>query len=574
MSSDSIDNVDPMFYLEVITRRRWIVLACTFILCAGSTLLAFTTSPVFRSSALLIIEKPFSAGAGQLNNTLIETNHDDYYQTQYKILKSYSLIMQVHEKLGLKNDPEFGDPEGVEKLSRAITIRPVARSRLVYIDADSLRPEQATRIANTLAQTYVDNNLSNQLFISQDTLKALHPKPGPEALKSYEALPAVVSSSLINGLKTDLSVIETRIGDLSQRYTQKHPELRSLNSTQTALQARINAEIQNIVQSLKTELSGQYRGNNVRIIDDARTPLDPYKPKKPLFVLGGLMAGLAIGVIIAVLIELFDQSIRNQEDVEKKLNLPFLALIPLLKQEDSKAPYAPLLSPTPSLTSESFKNLRTMVELAGFNRSPSTLLITSTMQSEGKTHISSNLAVVFAQLGEKVLLIDGDLRRPKLHKNFKLSSARGLSNFLSQGKDPGELADLIHDTEISGLSVLPCGPRPPNPSELLNTPRLGALIKWASENYDRVLIDCAPIFPISDTILWGKRVSQAIFVVRHATTRAPLITSATQKLEMSGVKILGILVNAAVRSGLTYAYSGNYYQYYHSYAEDTVAKSP
>jgi capsular exopolysaccharide synthesis family protein len=270
---------------------------------------------------------------------------------------------------------------------------------------------------------------------------------------------------------------------------------------------------------------------------------------------------------------MLDQSVRTQEDIESKLRQPFLGIIPQTQFRDGKI-YEPLLVKELTLTSEAFRNMRTMIDFAGLGGKSKAILVTSTVQGEGKTYVGTNLAVALAQMGESVLLIDGDLRRPSIHRTLGLSAERGLSDFLATGRHAEDAAALVQASEVPGLSVLPCGPRPPNPSELLNTPRLGALVAWAREKYDRVIVDCTPMFPINDTLLWGRHVPSAVFVVRYGTTRVPLILTACQKLVTGGIKPLGIAVNAAKAGGLSYAAYGYYYQqYYHTYNEKSAVEA-
>ncbi|MDE2238194.1 MAG: polysaccharide biosynthesis tyrosine autokinase, partial [Elusimicrobia bacterium] len=318
----------------------------------------------------------------------------------------------------------------------------------------------------------------------------------------------------------------------------------------------------------------QLKGNNVRVIDPADIPVKPVRPRKVLNMSLSLIAGLLLGILLAVAIESIDQSVRTQDDIESKLGQPFLGVIPQTALKDGRVVEA-LLSKELSLTSEAFRNLRTMVDFAGIDGKAKTLLVTSSVQGEGKTFVAANLAVALAQLGESVLLIDGDLRRPQIHRTFAISSERGLATFLSTGKDAREAESLVQPSEIPGLKLLPCGPRPPNPSELLNTPRLQALVVWARSNFDRVIIDCTPMFPINDTLLWGRHVNSAVFICRYGKTRIPLIIDACKKLTTGGIHILGVAVNSATTGGLSYS-SGYYYyyrQYYHHYGPETEVVS-
>lgn len=560
------EEVDFSHYLDIILRRRWVVLSAFIIVFVATLLYTFTTRPVYQASAMLVIEK--ERGGAIQNGSMVENSNDDYYQTQYKLLQSRTLLQRIFSDLSLDKTEDFAEPRGIAKLQKAVSISPVLRSRLVYVRVESHDAKLAATIANRLSDAFVEQNLANQLFISKEVLQALQAKGGDS---NAADLPAVVNSPLIQSLKGEYAKLQSSYAELYARYTEKHPTVIRVKSSMIALDAQIRAETARIVASMKTELSGQLKGNNVRVIDSALAPEKPIKPKKLASLLFGLLGGIGVGIGLAFLLEILDQSVRTQEDVENKLGLPFLGQIPLSMEKEGPV-YKALLSKELSLTSEAVRNLRTMVDFAGVPQNIKTLLVTSTVQDEGKSYVATNLAVVFSQLGEKVLLITGDLRRPSVHRNFGVSAERGLSDFLAKGQRVEELADLVQKSEVPGVHVLACGPRPPNPSELLNTPRLGALVTWAKTNYDRVIVDCTPMYPIHDTLLWGRHINAAIFVIRYGRTRAPLIAKARQRLQEGGVKILGAVVNAAKPGGLAYSSYGYYYQqYYHAYEQDSDA---
>lgn len=565
-TSTTSEELDFTYYFDVVLRRRWIVLAAFFIVVVSTFLYTFTARPVYQAGALLVIEK--ERGGAVQNGSMVENSNDDYYQTQYKLLQSRSLLQRIYDDLSLAETADFSQPRGILKLHKAVTISPVLRSRLVYVRVDSHDAKLAAAIANRLSDAFVEQNLANQLFISKEVLQALQAKGGDS---NAADLPAVVNSPLIQSLKGEYAKLQSSYAELYARYTEKHPTVIRVKSSMAALDAQIRAETARIVASMKTELSGQLKGNNVRVIDPAIVPDRPIKPNKLKNILLGLVVGLVLGFALALFVEMIDQSLRTQDDVETKLGQPFLGVVPQAVVKAGRI-YEPLLSPELSLTSESFRNLRTMVDFAGVGGKAKALLITSTVQGEGKTYIAANLAISLAQLGESILLIDGDLRRPRVHNAFGLSSEKGLSDYLVSGIKAEDAAALIQKSEVPGLSILPCGRRPPNPSELLNTPRLGALINWARERYDRVIIDCTPMFPINDTLLWGRHIPSVAFVVRFGVTRTPLIKTACQKLQTGGIKVLGVAVNAAKAGGLSYSSYGYYYQqYYHSYHQEAPA---
>ena len=555
---------DLTYYLDLLLRRRWIVLSVWVSVIIITALVTFNTRPVFQSQALLVIEKERGNNVIYQGVGTVERGNDDYYQTQYKLLKSEALLKTVHKRLDLGKYPEFADPYGYRKLLKPVAVAPVPRSRLVYVKADAYDPLLASRIANMVANVYIEQNLSNQLFISKDVLAALQGGKNGNQRAVYDSLPAVVNNILIQDLKRESAKLQSQLAEATGRYTPKHPQVVSLAANYKAVQEQIKAETDKIIQSLKIDLSGQLMGNNIRLVDAAMPPLAPIKPRKLFNMLLALMGGFVLGLFAAVLVEFIGQTVRSQEDVENKLGLPFLGVVPMTPFSKKTTAYNHMLLKEHSLIAESIRNLRTMVDFAIVGQKSKSFMVTSTVQGEGKSYVCSNIAVAIAQAGEKVLLVDGDLRRSNLHKNFRVSNSRGLSEFLAGGRNVDELKSVIQTTDVENLSILTCGPRPPNPAELLNTPRLSAFLAWAGEYYDRVIIDCPPMFPISDALLWGKYINSVVYVTSFGKTRVPLINNGTKRLTSAGIKILGSVVNMSKFGGLSYSYYG-YYQYKYNY---------
>ncbi|MDX6769389.1 MAG: polysaccharide biosynthesis tyrosine autokinase [Elusimicrobiota bacterium] len=555
-------------YVEILSRRRWIVVLIAFVVFAASAGYAFLATPVYRASTLLNIE--YVRKAVTSGGPTIEEDSEDYFETQFKLIKSDTLLRRVYDDQKLALTPDFAS--GLGALREAVAVSQLPRTRLATVSVDSTDPALAARLSNTITQYFVEQNLNNQLFMSKEVLDALQQRmTGAEAQRVNESLPSVVNNRLIQSIKEQIFGVEAQLADLRMKYTDQHPQVIALRSRLDSMKKVLNTEVENVVQSLKTELSGQLQGNNVRIVDAAKVPERPVKPRKLLAVLFGLIGGLSLGVFAAVIVELLDQTVRTQDDLERKIGLPFLGVIPLSRHKKNAKAYEHMLSPDVSLTSEAFRNLRTMVDFAESVDGENAIIVTSSVQEEGKSFVATNLAVALAQLGRNVLMVDGDLRRPRQHRNLMASSEKGLSDFLSGAvKDP---AELVQKTEVPNLEIITCGPRPPNPAELLNTEKLAEFVAWARKRYGRIVVDCTPVFPISDTMLWGRHVRQAVFVARFGRTRAPLIRTACARLRSGGLKLLGGIINGARQGTMSYADGRYYEQYYRDYAEPDAPKT-
>src|SRR3569832_1409668 len=256
-------------YLEIVSRRRWIVLLVAALSFGGAAYYAFYSQPVFRATTVLSIEK--EAGTSVSAQVPIEGQDDEYFETQFKLIASDTQLRRVYADLQLAETKEFS--LGLKSLAEAVSVVPVPHTRLANVNVDSTSPQLALWISSTLAQYFVEQNLSNKTFMSKDVLDALQSRTrGADAEKLNESLPAVVNNRLIQDIKAQIFAAEAQLADLRMKYTDSHPAIISLKSRLDSMKKVLNNEVNNIVQSLKTELSGQLRANNVRIIDLPQLP--------------------------------------------------------------------------------------------------------------------------------------------------------------------------------------------------------------------------------------------------------------------------------------------------------------
>jgi capsular exopolysaccharide synthesis family protein len=435
------------------------------------------------------------------------------------------------------------------------------------VSAESGSPETAATIANTLAELYVRQNLESRLYSSREILKKLPIGMSLDNLSDksvVESLPSVVSNPLIQQLKADLIKYEAEYADLSKRYKEKHPSMISLRAKILQLQQRIDTEMANTVESVRTELSGDFKANNIRIVDYAEVPRNPIRPRKKLSVMLACLFGFIMGSGFAFFFEYMDNTIKTTDDIEKYLQVPFIGLVPRIrsKSEDERMKY--IIQHPKSPPAEALKLIRTNIIFSAAGGSLKTILLTSAAPDAGKTFVSTNLATIFAQLGEKTLLVDTDLRRSALSRALNVQNYSGLSNFLI-----GEATfdEVVKKSDIEHLNIVASGPHPPNPAELLTQGKMKDFIEEAKRKYDRIIFDTSPVLPVSDTLNFAHIVDGAIQVVRYGRLNRQLEIMANTKLKSVDAKLIGAIINYVnLESSASDAYT--YYGYnYHSYSD-------
>jgi capsular exopolysaccharide synthesis family protein len=331
-------------------------------------------------------------------------------------------------------------------------------------------------------------------------------------------------------------------------------------------------------QLQETQLAAQTQRNNVTIVDPARPNPSPVSPQKGYNALIGAAIGALIGIGLAFLRQQIDETLRSPIEVQKYLHVPYLGMIPRLPELRDEAQLALYTFENPnSAAAESMRAIRTMLELnpppTGLRR----LLVTSAMQSEGKTSTVVRLGVAFANLGKRVVMIDGDLRRPRLHKIFNIERDPGLSELLA-GQP---VADVVNATGVQNLFFISAGARHDHTSEPLASTAMNRLLEQLDSQYDLVLIDSPPAALLSDAAILSKRVDGVVMLVREGVVSRFLVRDALRSLNKVGANVIGVVMNAVDlnRRGASYYryYSYGYGQRYSRYYSDsepnkTVAK--
>jgi len=317
-------------------------------------------------------------------------------------------------------------------------------------------------------------------------------------------------------------------------------------------------------------------------VDPAKPPRQPYKPNKMLNLALGLMAGLILGVGLAFFVEHLDSSVKTPDDIDRYIKLPSLGVIPSMASllpssrrrqlaataggngkgvSDLQKVELITYHDTKSLISEAYRNLRTSVLLSsGSGRPPKTLLVTSSQAGEGKTTTAVNIAITLSQTGEKVILLDCDMRNPRVHKVIGLENAQGMSTFLSGNSD---LSSLIQQSDIPNLFAVSAGRVPPNPAELLGSQRMKQGLALLDEYFDHIVIDTPPVLSVTDARILSTLVDGVVLVIKGSETPKEAVQRTKRLLLEVHAHIIGTLLNNVnVRSADYYYYSKYYYYGY------------
>lgn len=326
--------------------------------------------------------------------------------------------------------------------------------------------------------------------------------------------------------------------------------------------------------------------NNITQVEIAIPPEKPIAPSRLTSVLAALFLSSLFGAGLALFLEYLDDTVRSTEDIEKYLGLPALAAIPSIEtmpkrrlllvggnEESPSNQNSELLIHTDSRSSvaEAYRQLRTSILLSTAGHAPKSLLVTSSLPAEGKTTTATNTAISLAQTGAKVLIIDSDMRRPRLHNIFNISNAAGLSSILSTDLSREEILNVIQFDEATNLHLLPSGPVPPNPAELIGSEQMASVFKLLQEEFTHVVVDSPPIASFTDGVLIASMVDGVILVVHSGKSSRQVVRRSRQLLQDVGAKIFGVVLNKVnLRSQDNYYYYQSYYHrsYYRQDAQD------
>lgn len=548
-----------------------------------------------------IVDVSFMAETPELAEIIANTIAKAYIEVLLEL--SMSSSQYTLEWMSKKAEEE---KEKLEKSERALQQYMKGQNFVAVEDKVAVVPQKLAEINSQLIKAETKRKEAESLY---NKVRGVS-----DNLDEAETISAVASDMTVQSLRQQILKAEQNTMELSQKYGAKHPAMARANEDLKVLKAKREKEIRRVIETIKKEyeiarsnengargmlastnaealavndklieykvlsrdvetnrqlydalikkikeqsIIEQVRSANVLLVEKAEKSDTPVTPRTARNLFVALIMGLIGGIGMAFFVEYLDQTIKNPEEAETKLGISVLGMIPLI--ETTEYPIEKLVEKEPlSPFTENYKAIRTALLLSAADQPPKRILITSAQPGEGKTVTAINLATAIAQSEYKVLLIDADLRKPRIHKALGLHNTKGLSTYLAGASD----MDIIQPGPVPNLSVIPSGPVPPNPSELLSSNRLNFMIRALSEEYDILIFDSAPLLSVTDALILSKVLDGTVIVAKAGKTVYDDVKRALKSLSDLNAHTLGVVINAFDTKKNEYYY--RYYNYYYS----------
>lgn len=600
-------------YLFLIRRWAWLLILGLVLGGGGAYVASLYQQPVYRTATkVMVMRAPEDRGS-----EYSALNDYQLARTYSQLILTEPVLQAVSEQLGF----------GVK--GSQISVRQVPDSQILDLTVEDGDPNNAARIANALVEVFINYNDSlqtNRFASSEESLKAQIAQVEEQIAGLQAEMNAISQESLqtqqvtiegqVAALETEIATVRNEVNQLGSdpdleedagkkaAFDEKQALLNQLltrlnlyqqvyfnltvlgetagtssqslrmNQLQTTL-ALYQQIYSNLLNNYETVRLARLRSTpNIVQIEQAAVPARPVRPQPLRNSALGAATGLIIMGAIAFLIEYLDDTLRSPEDITRQLGLPVLGLIARHDAGEDK-PIA-LLEPR-SPVAEAFRTLRTNIQFAALDKPLKSILVTSPSPSEGKSTVAANLAIIMAQGDRRVVLLDTDLRRPKIHQLLGLPNAGGVSGVVLQlevfldGKV--NLNGALQETGVSGLRALTSGKLPPNPAELLGSEKMNKALELIARHSDAIILDSPPVLAVTDASVLAPRVDGVILVIKPGETKLAAARGAVEQLHRVGATLLGVVLNDVNLKGSSYyhyQYKGYYYNYNGHYGEKTA----
>jgi succinoglycan biosynthesis transport protein ExoP len=522
------DGIDLKQYLFLLRSYLWLLMLTAVLAGVAAFGVSKLITPVYQASTTLLIDEAPGVNTSDYNSLLASERRA---RTYAQLLTEEPVLETTIQRLSLGMD--------VETLKKRVKAEWVSNTQLIELQAEDTNPQQAARIANTIAEVFSEQTqaLQNSRYAaSKESLLAQLADLDEQIQQASIALGALGN---IPEDKAERDRLEALLAQYRQTYTElleSYEQLRAAEAQTTS----------NVIQ-----------------VEPATPPTRPARPKVLLNVVVAALLGMVLAAAMAFAREALDETIKSPEEVTRHLGLPVLGLVAHIETEEGLIAATQPLSPA----SEAFRSLRTNIRYTSVDHPLQTILITSPSPEDGKTTVAANLGVVLAQNNNRVVLMEGDLRRPGLHKILDLPNRIGMSDLFVEPQD--YLDGALQKTEVPGLLALTSGDLPPNPSELLDSGRARQILSQVMERSDVVLVDAPPVMAIADAVALAPHVTGVLLVLRAGKTSLAAGKQAVEQLRRVGANLIG-----AVLTDVDTVHSRHYGYYHYTHYSDDMPSTP
>ncbi|MBU1853382.1 MAG: AAA family ATPase [Candidatus Omnitrophica bacterium] len=591
-------------YWRIFRKRKWIIIAVFLSVMLSTFFYSYQQVSIYKvvTTIKIYARAPIAAISG---TEITFWGARSTLESEIELIKSDQVLKQAVTRLKYV-DEEIEWPElqnAITTLRSKIDTERVGNTDLVEIRAIDSNPREAMRIAMEVADAYIEENWRTKINEAKTTREFIERqlditgtrlKNTEEALKELKEKGEAVGT--VMPLQDKTARLELELSSLRERYTENHPKVLLLEEEIRLIQNQLKTlpEKELLFARLKRELKTDEdlyamlkdKYAKAQIVEASKTKdveivNPPVQPKAPInsnrtrnIFIGGIL-GIVLGIVTCFVMESLDTSIGTIEDVEEYLKLPVLGVIPCIKLKEEKfafwkkqaegkdsdvqklANYLVTHYRPKSAIAEAYRTLQSNIQFSGGGKQGKSFLFTSVDTKEGKTITTANCAVSFAQMGKKVLLIDADLRHPFIHKVFGIKKENGLHEVVAGTLKLDEAVNTVVDILVGeikaeeilkkhgmeNLSVLTSGRIHVNPSELLGSKKMGDLIKEAKEKFDVVLLDCAPVLPVSDTLVLTSKIDGVVLIYKIGKVGRGLLRRAKIQIESAKGKPIGVVLN-------------------------------
>lgn len=544
-------DTDLRKYFWLLWQWAWLIGLATLLAAGAAFIVSELQTPVYQASTTILVNEAPSTQS---------SNYSAIYLTSQQLTKTYAemltkkpLLDKVRQNLGLSENVEFD-----------VKVNFIRDTQLVQLLVEHTDPFLAANVANEMVKVFSDDirNLQQSKYAaSKENLKAQLDYLDQQIVENQNALDAIIQNNLKQLQSSGENVeIQPTAALLERARMLSAAEIDRLE-TRISQYRQLYASILSSYEQIR--LAEAQTTTSFIQVEPATPPEKPIRPRTLLNTALAAVVGLMLAIGGVFAIDFLDDTLHDPEVITTLSGLPILASISEHEVEDS----GPVTQAYPrSPVSEAFRALRTNVQYSSVDRPLRRIIVTSPTPEDGKTTVVANLAVVLAQGGINTLLLDADLRRPRLHKMFKFENKFGLSSLFVQPIDLLEKA-IMHSQRTEGLHLITSGGTPPNPAELLGSQKMREILNRLSQSFDTLLLDTPPILTVTDTVALSKAVDGILIVVRLGKTKRGEFLQAIEHLRQVNANLVGVVINGvSPRHARYHYYYRNYYYYqYNAY---------